>query len=101
MLFVSLPFALIHSSTCIVEGASAVTKALHKAPCVLIPQRVLGARNSPQEPRVCTLSMLHNSEEEMETPKVSVLVKLYGVVWLVLFSAFLYNNNNISITFDF
>lgn len=72
VLFISLPFALIHSSTCIVEGALTMTKALHKAPCVLIPQRILGARDSPQEPRVCPFSMLQNRDKEIKTCKVCV-----------------------------
>lgn len=86
MLFVRHPFTLIHSSTCVVEGALTVTKALLKSPCVLISQRVLSARNSPQIPRVCTFSMLHNSEKVQGQLVGPISMVLFWVIFVVFFA---------------
>jgi hypothetical protein len=59
MVFVVLPLSC-EEPAAVVEAALAMPQPLDKVPSVLIPQRILRARHSPQESCVDPLSMLRD-----------------------------------------
>ena len=65
MLFVALPLALVKSPAGVVKAALSVTQPLNKLTPVLVPQRVLGAMHTLQEPGVRPLAMLRHKQSEM------------------------------------